>query len=108
MLSSVTLFSFSLWAALVQMFSALAIASYVIAATVSLLSRHSVARARLLVAEGVLTTLSFMVAATLLRMLELRTWRQILVFSVILSLRIVLKKVFVWEKTQLMTMNVQC
>jgi len=39
-----------------------------------------------------------MTAATLLRTIGLRTWHQILIFTLILSLRILLKKVFVWEK----------
>jgi len=55
----------------------------------------------LLVAEGVIGGLGVMTAATLLRTLGLRTWYQILMFTLILSLRILLKKVFVWEKQRL-------
>lgn len=86
------------------MFGALAIAGYVLAAIISLISTRNIDRARLLVAEGVLTSLSFTIAATLLRTINLQTWRQILIFSVILSLRTVLKKMFAWEKTQILTM----
>lgn len=86
------------------MFGALAITGYVIAAIVALISHRNIDRARLLVAEGVLTSLSFTVAATLLRIINLQTWRQILIFSIILSLRTILKKVFAWEKTQILTM----
>ena len=43
-----------------------------------------------------------MTAATLLRTIGLRTWRQILMFTLILSLRILLKKLFVWEKQQIL------
>ncbi|WP_442935914.1 hypothetical protein [Nostoc sp.] len=43
-----------------------------------------------------------MVAATLLKTINLQTGRQILVLSVILSLCIFLKKLFIWEKTQIM------
>ena len=52
-------------------------------------------------AEGVIGGLGVMTAATLLRTLGLRTWYQILMFTLILSLRILLKKVFVWEKQRL-------
>ncbi|MCA1990991.1 MAG: DUF1622 domain-containing protein [Coleofasciculus sp. S288] len=99
------LFSLSLWAAIIQMFAALAITGYVITAAISLIPKQNVDRARVLVAEGVLTSLSFMVAATLLRMLELQTWRQILIFSLIFLLRTVLKKVFVWEKKLVLMMT---
>jgi hypothetical protein len=56
----------------------------------------------LLVAEGVIGGLGVMTAATLLRTIGLRTWRQILMFTLILSLRILLKKLFVWEKQQIL------
>ncbi len=94
---------------MIQMFGALAITGYILAAIISLISTRNINRARLLVAEGVLTCLSFTIAATLLRTINLQTWRQILIFCVILFLRTVLKKVFAWEKTQLLTMmhNIQ-
>ncbi|HBB31198.1 MAG TPA: hypothetical protein DDZ80_05755 [Cyanobacteria bacterium UBA8803] len=101
-MSSVNLFSFSLWAAVIQIFGTLAIAGYILAALFALMPRCHIDRARLLVAEGVLTSLSFTVAATLLRTIELQTWRQILVFSVIFSLRTFLKKVFAWERSQIL------
>ena len=53
------------------------------------------------VAEGVIGGLSVMTAATLLRTIGLRTWHQILMFTLILFLRILLKKLFVWEKQRL-------
>ena len=101
-MSSVNLVNFSVWAALIQMVGALAITGYILAALTCLIPRQSIDRARLLVAEGVLLILSFTVAATLLRTIDLQTWRQILVFSVIFSIRTFLKKIFAWEKTQIM------
>ncbi|MBC1225291.1 DUF1622 domain-containing protein [Nostoc sp. UCD121] len=99
------LFNFSVWAVIIQFLGSLAIAAYVFAAILSLIFRCNVYQARLLVAEGVVTSLNFMVAATLLKTINLRTWRQILVFSLILSIRIFLKKLFVWEKMQILTIK---
>jgi hypothetical protein len=45
--------------------------------------------------------LGIMTAATLLRTIGLRTWHQILMFTLILFLRILLKRLFVWEKQRL-------
>ncbi|MBD2522884.1 MULTISPECIES: DUF1622 domain-containing protein [unclassified Nostoc] len=99
------LFNFSVWAVIIQFLGSLAIAAYVFAAIFSLIFRCNVYQARLIVAEGVVTSLNFMVAATLLKTINLRTWRQILVFSLILSIRIFLKKLFVWEKMQILTIK---
>ncbi|QHG14686.1 DUF1622 domain-containing protein [Nostoc sp. ATCC 53789] len=99
------LFNFSVWAVIIQFLGSLAIAAYVFAAILSLVFRFNVYQARLIVAEGVVTSLNFMVAATLLKTINLRTWRQILVFSLILSIRIFLKKLFVWEKMQILTIK---
>jgi uncharacterized membrane protein len=106
-MSSVNLANFSVWAALIQMFGALAITGYILAAITSLISRGNIDRARFLVAEGVLLSLGFTVAATLLRTIALQTWNQILVFSVIFSIRTLLKKVFAWEKTKILKMTFQ-
>ncbi|MBE9001782.1 DUF1622 domain-containing protein [Nostoc sp. LEGE 12447] len=99
------LFNFSVWAVIIQFLGSLAIAAYVFAAIFSLIFRCNVYQARLIVAEGVVTSLNFMVAATLLKTINLRTWRQILVFRLILSIRIFLKKLFVWEKMQILTIK---
>ena len=53
-------------------------------------------------AEGLIGGLGVMTAATLLRTIGLRTWHQILIFTLVLSLRILLKKLFVWEKRRLL------
>jgi len=100
-MSSNPLLDFSWWGLALQLASAVVITSFVAVALVSLSLGHGVIRARLLVAEGVIGGLGVMTAATLLRTIGLRTWRQILMFTLILFLRILLKKLFVWEKQRL-------
>lgn len=60
-----------------------------------------IVRARLLVAEGVIASLGYKMAATLLKTIELQTWRAILMFTAILALRTVIKRVLVWEEDRL-------
>jgi hypothetical protein len=100
-MSSNPLLDFSWWGLALQLVSAVVITGFVIAALVSLSFGHGVLRARLLVAEGVIGGLGVMTAATLLRTIGLRTWHQILMFTLTLCVRIVLKKLFVWEKQRL-------
>ncbi|SRR6266498_3097439 len=90
---------FSWWGVVAP--SAIVVTGFVTAALLSLSLGRGVVRARLLVAEGVIGGLGVMTAATLLRTLGLRTWHQILMFTLILSVRILLKKLFVWEKQRL-------
>ncbi len=101
-MSSNPLLDFSWWGLALQLVSAVVITGFVAAAMVSLGLGRGVLRARLLVAEGVIGGLGVMTAATLLRTIGLRTWRQILLFTLVLSLRILLKKLFVWEKRRLL------
>lgn len=96
-----SLFSFSILVAIIQLIGILILTGYIIAAVVALIPKCQVAQARLLVAEGVITSLSFIVSAALLRTISLQSWEQILVFSVTLSLRTFLKKLFVWEKVRI-------
>ena len=100
-MSSNPLLDFSWWGLALQLASAVVITGFVAVALVSLSLGRGVIRARLLVAEGVIGGLGVMTAATLLRTIGLRTWRQILMFTLILFLRILLKKLFVWEKQRL-------
>jgi hypothetical protein len=79
------------------------IASCAAVACVYAIVGQEIDRARLLVADGVISGLGIMAAATLLGTLELRTWKQILMFSLVLSLRISLKNLFVWEKTRVIS-----
>jgi hypothetical protein len=96
------LLDFSWWGLALQLVGAVVITGFTAAALCSSLSLgRGVMRARLLVAEGVIGGLGVMTAATLLRTIGLRTWHQILMFTLILFLRILLKKLFVWEKQRL-------
>jgi uncharacterized membrane protein len=83
---------------LIDFIGGLLLVASVVAAVVALLRTGCVTEARLLVAEGAVLGLSFKTAGTLLRTLDLRTWEQILMFGVVLTLRVVLKQLFVWEK----------
>ena len=100
-MSSNPLLDFSRWGLALQLVGAVVITGFTTAALVSLSLGRGVIRARLLVAEGVIGGLGVMTAATLLRTIGLRTWHQILMFTLILFLRILLKKLFVWEKQRL-------
>jgi hypothetical protein len=100
-MSSNQLLDFSWWGLALQLASAVVITGFVAVALISLSLGGGVIRARLLVAEGVIGGLSVLTAATLLRTIGLRTWHQILMFTLILFLRILLKKLFVWEKQRL-------
>src|SRR6266496_1486579 len=101
-MSSNPLLDFSWWGLALQLISAVVITGFIAAAMVSLGLGRGVLRARLLVAEGVVGGLGMMTAATLLRTIGLRTWHQILMFTLVLSLRILLKKLFAWEKRRLL------
>src|SRR6266849_11045447 len=95
------LLEFSWWGLTLQLASAFVITGFVAATLVTLSLGRGVLQARLRVAEGVIGGLGVMTAATLLRTIGLRTWHQILMFTLILFLRILLKKLFVWEKQRL-------
>jgi len=99
---SLPLPDFSWWGLALQLGGASVIAAFVAAAGVALGLGQGLSRARLLVAEGVIAGLGVMTAATLLRTIVLHTWRQILMFALVLFLRLLLKKLFVWEKKQLL------
>src|SRR2546421_4457891 len=93
--------NFTLWAESIEFIGALLIVGYIVAAIISLLRSGSIIRARLIVADGVITGLSFKLAGTLLKTIELHTWQQILMFSAIFALRTFLKRFFIWEHTRL-------
>src|SRR5438270_14013616 len=93
--------NFTLWAESIEFIGALLIVGYIVAAIISLLRSGNIVRARLLVADGVITGLSFKLAGTLLKTIELHTWQQILIFVAIFTLRTVLKRLFTWERTRL-------
>ncbi len=86
---------------IIDLISALVIVGYVIGALAKLLRGASVGQARLLVAEGAVLGLSFKVAASLLKTLEIHSWNQIGMFAAIFCLRTVLKQLFTWEARHL-------
>ena len=85
---------------LIDLVAAVAVAGYVAVAMFRFARGGGVDEARLIVAEGAVLGLSFKVAATLLKTLELHTWNQILMFAAILAMRTVLKQLFLWERQQ--------
>ncbi len=89
------------WASSIEFVGALLIVCYLLAACLALLRGQGVMRTRLLVADGAISGLSFKLAGTLLKTIELHTWQQILMFVVIFVLRVVLKRLFVWERGRL-------
>ena len=96
-----SIFNYTLWATTIEFIGALLIVAYILAALVTLIRTHEVTRARLIVADGVITGLSFKLAGTLLKTIQLQTWQQILMFVAIFALRYILKRLFVWERERL-------
>ncbi|GHO58578.1 DUF1622 domain-containing protein [Ktedonobacter robiniae] len=95
------LVTFSLWAAMIEFIGALLIIAYLLRSLVVLFKTGQVTGARLIVADGIITGLSFKLAGTLLKTIELRSWRQIAMFAAIFALRTVLKRWFAWERSHL-------
>src|SRR5436305_13208990 len=93
--------NFTLWTEIIEFIGALLIVGYIIAAIISLVHTGNITQARLLAADGAITGLSFKLAGTLLKTIELHTWEQILMFVAIFVLRTVLKQLFTWERTRL-------
>lgn len=83
----------------IEAIGTLIIAGYALLAISTLLRAGGMRLARLQVAEGAITGLTFKLAATLLKTIILHTWQQILLFSAILALRIILKQIFNREFT---------
>jgi len=95
------LFSYVLWAALIEFVGGLLIVGYILVALYTVLRSGNIMRARLIVADGAITGLSFKVAGTLLKTITIHTWQQILMFLAIFALRTVLKRFFTWERGRL-------
>jgi hypothetical protein len=95
------LFAFGSWVLLIEFAGALVVVGYAVAAVSAIVRFVGVDRARLLVAEGVVAGPSLKLAATVLKTLLLRSWEQLLLFVVILSLRALLKHLFTWERERL-------
>lgn len=85
----------------VDLAGSLILAGFVAAALPGLLRGRGVVATRLVVADGAVLALSIKTAASLLKTIELRTWEQLAAFTAILGLRILLKRLFVWERARL-------
>lgn len=79
----------------------LLLVGYVVAAVFALVTRQGLECCRLLLADGAVFALGFKTGASLLKTLELNSWHQIGAFLAVLTLRTVLKRVFVAEKAAL-------
>ena len=88
-------------AALIEFGGATAIALAVLRALAGLAGGRGIARARLLVIAGSLNGLGYKSAATLLKAMELGSWRGIGMFAAIFTLRTLIKQVLVWERSRL-------
>jgi uncharacterized membrane protein len=86
---------------LIELAGAVVITLYAARALLQVARGASVRRARLTVAEGVVMGLSLKVAAALLKTIELRTWEQLGMFAVVLTIRLVVKALLNWEIQQL-------
>jgi uncharacterized membrane protein len=100
-MSITDIFDFTLWAGIIEFIGALIIVAYLLAALATLLYKREVTKARLIAADGIITSLSFKLAGTLLKTIVLHTWQQILMFAVIFVLRTALKRLFTWEQARL-------
>jgi hypothetical protein len=86
----------------IQLLAGGVIAIHLAAALVAIARTGSIPRARLTAADGVIAGLGLITAATLLRTIELRTWNQIALLTVVLTLRTLLKRLFVWERNRIL------
>lgn len=92
-------------AGLIEFGGAVIIAVAVFRSLLELVRGGSIGAARLLVVDGSLSALGFKTAATLLKTIELGTWHGVAIFAAILTLRTVIKHLFVWERARLLAGN---
>ena len=92
---------FGLWSLVIQGLGALVLAAHLAGSMWLVLAHLDVARARLLIARGTLAALGLMVPASILRTLLVHTWEQIFSLTVLLGLRVSLKRLFAWEEGRL-------
>ena len=87
---------------LIELIGSFLLIRYVIVALIVLIGgyRH-LEHAQYLIAEGALVALNFKLAGTLLKTIELKSWQQIFIFSMILFLITLLKRLFSWEAAQI-------
>lgn len=94
--------SFATAALSIQLLASIVIVVHLGAALIALGRTGHIPLARLRAADGVIMGLGLLTAATLLKTIELRTWTQIGLFAVVLSLRIALKRLFAWERGRIL------
>jgi len=86
-------------AAAIEMLGAALLSAFLIWSAVrTWVDRQPSLRARAIAAEGIVFTLDFKLAATLLKSLLLAEWRQIGSFAAILVLRMIIKRQMVWQE----------
>jgi uncharacterized membrane protein len=86
----------------IQLLAGVVLGIHLAAALVAVARTGSIPRARLTAADGVITGLGLLAAATLLRTIELHTWNQIALLAVVLTLRTLLKRLFTWERSRIL------
>lgn len=90
------------WTAqLIEFGGALIVALAIVRALLALAAGGGIDQARLLVIAGVIGALGFKTAATLLKALQLGSWRGIGAFAAIFCLRTAIKRLFLWERARL-------
>ncbi|GER90609.1 hypothetical protein KDW_47710 [Dictyobacter vulcani] len=96
-----SVFNVSVWSAIIEFLGALLILAYMCFALLTLFRTKDISQARIVVTDGIIAGLSFKLAGTLLRTIELQSWPQILTFLAIFVIRTVLKRFFSWEQHRL-------
>ena len=88
---------------LIELVGSLLLMRYVIAAVILLIRGGKIESVQYLIADGAIIALNFKLAGTLLKTIELKSWQQISIFSIIFLLRTLLKRLFTWESAQIQT-----
>ncbi len=89
-------------AMIIDFTGSLILCGFVAVAVLRLARGSGITACRLLIADGAILALSFKAAGTLVRTLGLTTWPQIALFAIIVGLRLLLKRLFVWEQARLL------
>jgi hypothetical protein len=88
----------NIFVAMIDLASAAVIVGYCAVGLVTAIRSGRPAAAHVLVARGAILGLSMKTVVSLLKAMELQTWDQILMFALVFTLRMVLKRVFEFEK----------
>ena len=87
-------------AALIE-FGGAVIVAWAVLRALAVLATSGIDQARLVVIAGSLSALGYKSAATLLKAIELGTWRGIGAFAAIFTLRTAIKQFLTWERARL-------